>query len=84
MPRPKGAHKRKFELIACEAWYDAAGNVLQFDHGIVAVREIDPDESPLSAQRSFDEFIEEEAGWAYHLNNVEDGDREDGPSEGEF
>jgi len=69
--RPQGAVQRRFEIFACEAWYDAEGNTLQVDHSTVAVMNLEPDDRALNAQRTFDEFLEEQLFWDHHLNSPE-------------
>lgn len=78
--RPQGAVRRRFELFAAEQWLDNDGNVLQFSHGYVAQLDVEPEDRAVNAQRTFDEWLEEEIFWNHHLNNAPDqgeGDEED-------
>lgn len=63
--------RRRFELFALEAWEDAKGNVLQVDHGTVAVTHVEPDDRPLNAQLTFDEWMENELMWNHHMERAD-------------
>jgi len=59
---------RHFELFACETIRDAdTGNVLQFDHSFIVSEQVDGKDRPTNAQLSFDEWLEREMLWNYHL-----------------
>jgi len=79
--RPHGATKRRFELFALEAWEDADGRILELNHGSVVHCHIEPDSRALDAQRTFDEWVEEQIMWEHHMNNAPEGGDEDDDAE---
>lgn len=69
--------ERHFELFACETVRDAdTGNVLRFDHAFVVQEKVDG-VAPQGAQLTFDDWLERELFWQYHLEHGDSYAEED-------
>ena len=74
---------RRFELFACVTKVDDAGNVLEFSHGQVAMESVPSTNTKLDFQLSFDDWLERETFWAFHMENAESFETEFDDAEGE-
>jgi len=63
-----------------ETWRDDDNNVLQFSHATVVRTELEPADAGSggpNAQLTFDDWLEAEAFWDYHLNSGQGPEDED-------